>query len=68
MRDLLTQVLDLQPDWSTGNSEEMQVRGMLVRDELPARLRANVPTRDRRDNEGHVIDRGLPSIKQRARH
>ncbi|WP_203135982.1 hypothetical protein [Microbacterium sp. JZ31] len=47
MRDLLTQVLDLQPDWSTGNSEEMRVRGMLVRDEIPAWLRANVPARDR---------------------
>ncbi len=47
MRDLLTQVLDLQPDWTTGNSEEMQVRGVLVRDEVPEWLRANVPDRAR---------------------
>lgn len=42
MRDLLMQVLDLQADWSTSNSEEMQVRGTLVRDEIPEWLRTNL--------------------------
>lgn len=39
MRQLLSDVMDLQPDWTVNNTEEMQVRGTLIRHEIPDWLR-----------------------------
>jgi hypothetical protein len=38
---ILAEILDLQPDWSSENSEEMQVRGELVRHDGPDWLRGH---------------------------
>lgn len=35
MRQLLSDVMDLQRDWTVENTEEMQLRGALVRHEIP---------------------------------
>lgn len=42
MRSLIADVLDLQGDWSSENTEEMQLRGTIVRREIPEWLRANL--------------------------
>ncbi|MFK0098961.1 MrcB family domain-containing protein [Streptomyces sp. NPDC091040] len=41
MDDLLSRVLELQPSWTAMNTEEMQERGVIVRQELPALMRAD---------------------------
>ncbi|MFB7249644.1 MrcB family domain-containing protein [Microbacterium sp. NPDC056234] len=41
MRQLLSDVMDLQLDWSVENTEEMQVRGVLIRREIPDWLNEN---------------------------
>lgn len=42
MRSLLADVMDLQADWSGVNTEEMQLRGTIVRHELPSWIRENL--------------------------
>ncbi|MEU1454092.1 MrcB family domain-containing protein [Streptomyces avermitilis] len=39
MEDLLSKVLDLQPSWTSTNTEEMQTRGVTIRQEIPSLLR-----------------------------
>ncbi|WP_406007628.1 DUF3578 domain-containing protein [Streptomyces sp. NBC_00637] len=39
MDDLLSKVLDLQPSWTSTNTEEMQIRGLTIRQEIPGSLR-----------------------------
>ncbi|MEU5440999.1 MrcB family domain-containing protein [Streptomyces griseofuscus] len=39
MEDLLIKVLDLQPSWTSKNTEEMKTRGIVIRQEIPSRLR-----------------------------
>jgi hypothetical protein len=39
VEDLLIKVLDLQPSWTSKNTEEMQTRGIAIRQEIPGRLR-----------------------------
>ena len=39
MRELLREVLNLQPRWSHTNTADMQRRGVLVRQDIPAWLR-----------------------------
>ncbi|MFE5936050.1 MrcB family domain-containing protein [Streptomyces sp. NPDC056470] len=41
MKDLLCKVLDLQPRWTSENTEDMQVRGVSIRQELPGLLRGH---------------------------
>lgn len=41
MKDLLSKVLALQPSWTSANTEEMRVRGVTIRQELPSLLRAH---------------------------
>ncbi|MFE3163840.1 MrcB family domain-containing protein [Streptomyces sp. NPDC059224] len=41
MDDLLAKVLDLQPSWVSTNTEEMQERGVFIRRQLPALIRAH---------------------------
>jgi hypothetical protein len=43
VRSLIADVLDLQGDWSSDNTEEMQVRGTIVRHEIPDWLRTHLP-------------------------
>ncbi|MFC8200294.1 MrcB family domain-containing protein [Streptomyces sp. NPDC057298] len=40
MDDLLSKVLELQPSWTATNTEEMQQRGVIIRQQLPDLLRA----------------------------
>ncbi len=42
--ELIEQVLALQPSWSKDNTSEMQLRGRLVRQELPRTIRALLPS------------------------
>jgi hypothetical protein len=44
MREGIEEVLVLQTDYSARNTEEMEQRGLLVRDELPAQLRELLPS------------------------
>ncbi|MDN3024699.1 DUF3578 domain-containing protein [Streptomyces sp. S.PB5] len=44
MDDLLSKVLELQPSWTATNTEEMQGRGVVVRQQLPDLLRADGAT------------------------
>ncbi|MER5382233.1 DUF3578 domain-containing protein [Streptomyces sp. NPDC002688] len=39
MDDLLSKVLELQPSWTATNTEEMQERGVVIRQQLPDLLR-----------------------------
>ncbi|WP_255345830.1 MrcB family domain-containing protein [Streptomyces chartreusis] len=39
MNDLLARVLELQPSWTATNTEEMQERGVIIRQSLPDLLR-----------------------------
>ncbi|MFC8535268.1 MrcB family domain-containing protein [Streptomyces sp. NPDC057249] len=41
MDDLLGKVLELQPSWTAMNTEKMQERGVIVRQQLPALMRAD---------------------------
>lgn len=41
VNDLLGKVLDLQPSWTAANTEKMQERGVVVRQQLPDLLRAH---------------------------
>ncbi|MFF9275028.1 MrcB family domain-containing protein [Streptomyces griseosporeus] len=41
MEDLFAKVMDLQRSWTSKNTEEMQSRGVTIRQELPAALRAH---------------------------
>lgn len=41
VEDLLGKVMDLQPRWTSKNTAEMQERGVIIRQELPAALRAH---------------------------
>ncbi|MFB8181539.1 MrcB family domain-containing protein [Streptomyces sp. NPDC055966] len=41
MEDLLLKVLDLQPSWTSKNTEEMQARGVTIRREIPGFLRGH---------------------------
>ncbi|GAA2418190.1 DUF3578 domain-containing protein [Streptomyces pulveraceus] len=41
MDDLLSKVLELQPSWTATNTEKMQERGVVIRQQLPALMRAD---------------------------
>ncbi|MFF8400937.1 MrcB family domain-containing protein [Streptomyces sp. NPDC015684] len=41
MDDLLSKVLELQPSWTATNTEEMQARGLIIRQQLPDQIRAD---------------------------
>ncbi|WP_405673399.1 DUF3578 domain-containing protein [Streptomyces canus] len=41
MDDLLSKVLELQPSWTATNTDEMQERGVIIRQQLPELLRAD---------------------------
>jgi hypothetical protein len=41
VKDLLGKVLDFQPSWTATNTEVMQKRGVIIRQQLPDVLRAH---------------------------
>ena len=41
VNDLLGKVLDLQPTWVATNTDDMQERGLIIRQQLPDLLRAH---------------------------
>jgi hypothetical protein len=41
VEDLLSKIMDLQPSWTSKNTAEMQARGVTIRQEFPAALRAH---------------------------